>query len=231
MAHAMSGLSRTAKLTPRKAARHERILDVACRLTGLHGHDGVSMRTIAAESGTTEKTLYNVYGSKNRLIATAARERSARLFEAAVEAAPEGGWPMLRTFARMAAELTLADPPMARALATVLLEHPDLVGLESVYEGRVALALEQMAEAGDLEPTYPHALLIRLIRLGVTAAVLFWSHDELSDAELEPYISTRIVETLLPYVPAGRQVPLRDLLGRAREKLADACRSAVSGDL
>ena len=79
MAPAMSGLSRTAKMTPRKAARHERILDVACRLTGLHGHDGVSMRTIAAESGTTEKTLYNVYGSKNRLIATAAFESAPML--------------------------------------------------------------------------------------------------------------------------------------------------------
>jgi len=231
MAPAMSGLSRTAKMTPRKAARHERILDVACRLTGLHGHDGVSMRTIAAESGTTEKTLYNVYGSKNRLIATAARERSAKLFEAAVGAAPEGGWPMLRTFARMAAELTLADPPMARALATVLLEHSELVGLESVYEGRVALALEQMAEAGDLDPNYPHALLIRLIRLGVTAAVLFWSKDELSDGELEPYISTRIVETLLPYVPASRQKPLRDLLDSACKELAVARQSIASTDL
>jgi TetR/AcrR family transcriptional regulator, cholesterol catabolism regulator len=209
-----------AKPVSRRVERHDRILDAACRLTGEFGHDRVSMRAIATASGTTEKTLYNIFGSKDRLIAVAARERTATVFKAAIDAAPEGGWAMLRTFARLAARYTLDDQPMARALAAVLIEHADLVGLNQLYEGRVASALDQMAEAGMLELHSPRALAIRMIRLGVISAVLFWAKGELRDDELEPYIVARIAETLLPSVPQGGQAVVTTELAAARAVLA-----------
>lgn len=208
------------KLTPRKTQQRERILEAACHLMADHGYEGTTMRAIAACSGTAEKTLYNIYGTKDRLIATAARQRSAGLFITATDAAPEGGWPMLRAFARTTAQLTLADPPMARALAAVLLDHAELVGLDALYAGPLADALDQMAQKGMLDSGWPRAAIIRLIRLGVIAAVIFWAKGEISDEELEPYIVSRIVETLLPSLIPGQEAPLLDQLRGARQVLS-----------
>ena len=66
------------RLTPRQQERRRRILDVARKLTAEQGYEAVSMRTIAAKSGVAEKTLYNIFVTKDRLIATAAQERRVR---------------------------------------------------------------------------------------------------------------------------------------------------------
>lgn len=191
------------KLTPRQIERRKRIMEVAQQMLGERGYDGVSMRAIAAASNVAEKTLYNIFGSKDRLIAMTAQQRSANVFEAAVKAAPEGGFALLKVFARTATDITIAEPEMARALADVLVDHSELVGLNQVYDVHVVRALEQMQASGLIEARASWLATTRLVRLGIVAAVVFWAKGQLSDAELEHYMLLRICETLLPLARDG----------------------------
>lgn len=208
------------RLSPRAIERRARILDTASRLLGEYGYDGVSMRTIAAQSGVVEKTLYNIYGTKDRLIAAAARQRSAGVFEAAVQSAPEGGWPMLRAFIRLAVGVAFDNPRTSKAMAIVLLEHGDTVGMDQVYHCWVDGALDQMEASGMIEPHCPRQSVIRLVRLSIMTAAVLWSKGELTDEELEPYGVTRVVETLLPSVRVERQGEMMAELRTARAALA-----------
>lgn len=204
-------------LTPRQADRRARILASAITLVSQMGFDAVTMRMIARESGTAEKTLYNIFGTKDRLIAIAAHDRSADVFALAAAREPVPGWPQLLAFARAAAEVTLEAPVLSRALARLLLDHSELVGLQDVYEIQVGAILGGIVAEGLVVPDAPAALLVRLIRLAVVSAVVFWSHREIADAELEPYLVSRCAETLLPYATKAGDAAFRTT---AREGIA-----------
>lgn len=194
-------------LTPRQVERRRRILASAVSLVGALGFDAVTMRMIARESGTVEKTLYNIFGTKDRLVALAAHDRSADVFALAAAREPREGWPRLREFARTAAEVTLEAPVLARALAALLLDHADLVGLHEVYEAEAGAILASIIADGLLENDAPLRLLVRMIRLAVVSAVLYWAKREIADQELEPDIVRRCAETLLPFAtPAGAAI-------------------------
>jgi AcrR family transcriptional regulator len=60
---------------PRLTPGAQRILEVATRLFYRNGIHAVGVDTIAAESGVTKRTLYDRFGSKDRLVATYLRQR------------------------------------------------------------------------------------------------------------------------------------------------------------
>ncbi|MFC7407145.1 TetR/AcrR family transcriptional regulator [Georgenia alba] len=56
----------------------ERLLDVASRLFYSHGIRAVGVDRVAAEAGTTKKTLYDIFGSKDLLVALYLHRRGVR---------------------------------------------------------------------------------------------------------------------------------------------------------
>lgn len=206
------------RLTPRQQERRRRILDVARKLTAEQGYEAVSMRTIAAKSGVAEKTLYNIFVTKDRLIATAAQERALGVLEMALERSPEGGWATLFAFAACVDESTQDAPTMARVLAPVLLDHPDLVGLEEVYEHRLSDTIAQLAAAGSISCPSPR-LQARLLRIAIVAAVLFWARYELRDEELGPYLELCVGQLFLPIAHSDHATMLAARIAVARTRL------------
>lgn len=191
------------KLTPRQRERRDRILSSARALLAEQGYDAVTMRAIALASGAVEKTLFNIFGNKDRLMAAAAFERSVGVFDHAGERSAEPGWPRLMALCDVVAEVTLEAPEMARGLAVPVLEHFELVGLDRLYDRYVGEALAAMVEAGQLAPGTPRAPLTHIIQLGVVSSVVFWAKDELKDAGLRPFLRLRMNESLLPHARAG----------------------------
>ena len=186
-------------LTARQAERRERILKAAEFLVGRDGYDAVTMRMIAQQSGTAEKTLYNIFGAKDRLVALAAHDRSASVFDLAARRSGGQGWALLRAFCATAAQATLEAPLLSRALAALLADHADLVGLHEVYEERVGAIMRDIVKDGQLDPAAPLGQLVRSIRLAVVSVVLFWAKGEIADGELEAYMARRCAETLLAF--------------------------------
>lgn len=203
----MQSSTNSKPLTPRQEERRRRILACALALVSELGFDAVTMRMIAKESGSVEKTLYNIFGTKDRLIAIAARDRSADVFKLAAKREPLHGWPRLAAFANAATEVTLEQPLLSRSLAHLLLNQSELVGLQEVYETEVGVILGAIAKEDQIRPDAPLALLVRLIRLDVVSSVVFWAHGEIFDAELGPYLIGKCAQTLLPYAtPQGTAI-------------------------
>lgn len=179
------------------------------------------MRSIAAASGTVEKTLFNIFGSKDCLLAMAAFERSASVFELASARAQEPGWYELTELCNAIAEVTLEAPEMARALAVPLLEHFELVGLDKLYNEHVGDALEVMVKDGQLDPAARKELLAHVVQLGVVASVIFWAKNELADGELAPFLHLRISETLLPHATSDFVPTIKQVIDASLSNLAE----------
>ncbi len=190
------------RLTPRQQERRTRILDAARRLTAEHGYDAVSMKTIAAESGVAEKTLYNIYATKARLLATAALEVSAQVFDLAALSAPDKSWDFFFALAGHMAEHTLRAPQFSRAVAPLMLEQPDLLDHRDMYVGHLVDVIEGMIAQG-LMTAVPARRVVRLLRLSIISGVVLWARNELSDRELQPYLELGVGQILLPLAAAA----------------------------
>ncbi|RVU05701.1 TetR/AcrR family transcriptional regulator [Novosphingobium umbonatum] len=189
--------------TPRQIERRQRILASARDLVSQHGCDAVSMRAIAAASGVTEKTLFNIFGNKDGLLAAAAYERSASVFVLASDLVPVPGWEWLIALCDAVANVTLEAPEMARALAGAVIDHLEMTGLAQLYDRHVGQAMRAMVEQGVLAEAAPLALLSHLVQLAMVSGVGFWAKGDLWDEELRPFLHLRLAETLLSHAKSG----------------------------
>lgn len=198
-------------LTARQAERRRRILGAAQVLVARDGYDAVTMRAIALAAGAAEKTLYNIFGTKDRLVALAAHDRTEGVFQRAEAAPPICGWSRLRRFCTEATQATLDEPLLSRAMAVLLLDHAELVGLHALYVDHVGASLRDMVRDGYLVAQAPVDVLVRAIRLGIVSSVLFWSKGEVADAEFECWLVRQCAQPLLPWAtPAGTRLLLAE---------------------
>ena len=191
-------------LTSRQVERRRNILRAAQTLVARDGYDAVTMRAIAREGGTAEKTLYNIFGTKDRLVALAANERSATVFDRAELAEPQPGWSRLHRFCVEAASATIAEPLLSRAMAVLLLDHAELVGLQDLYAQRMRNIVAAMISEGWLRADVVPEEVVRAIRLGIVASVLFWAKGQVRDDEFECWLKRQCIQALLPHAtPSG----------------------------
>jgi AcrR family transcriptional regulator len=72
------------------ARRRTRVLEEARALIAEAGYDGVTMRLLAERSEVASATLYNIYGNKETLVATAVAELFEEQLEEGAEYAQQG---------------------------------------------------------------------------------------------------------------------------------------------
>lgn len=207
-------------LTPRQRERRERIQAATFELLARHGGDMLSMKLIAQTAGVAERTLFNIYGSKDRLFAFSARERSE---ETISEAHRDGGMGLgfFMILPRKLADKTFEAPELARAFAPILVEHADMVGLPEVYEHFAGGALRAMRASGQVAVD-DIAFVSRLICMSMVGTVVLWAKHEIADAALETHLRLAICQVLLPYA----EPPLDDTLReQAREHTRSLSRS------
>lgn len=188
----------TRPLTDRQRERRAGILKATNALLVKHGYDAVSMRAIAQAAGVAERTLFNIYSSKDALVATCARERTEGIIHEAWEKADDPGIGFVLSLCETLSRRTLEQPDVARALAPVLVQHADTVGLQDVYHRYVGRALDELArkdwlEQGDI------AMLTRLIGMRMVSAVALWAGRGIADDALETHMRLAICEVLLPH--------------------------------
>ena len=185
-------------LTPRQQERRTRILRVTNALLAQHGYDAVSMRAIAAAAGVAERTLFNIYINKDTLIATCARERTEDVINEAWVKAADPGIGFFLSLSETLSRRTLEQPDVARALAPVLIQHADIVGLHHVYRRYVGRALDELARQGLLEEDGIDTLT-GLIGQRMVSAVTLWSGHGMIDDTLETQMRLAVCQVLLPH--------------------------------
>lgn len=201
-------------LTPRQRERRERIQAATFDLLARHGSEALSMKLIAQAAGVAERTLFNIYGSKDRLIASSARERSEETIAEAHRDSPEGGVAFFRSLAGKLAAKTFEAPELARGFAPILVEHADMVGLPEIYERFAGDALEGMRKAGLLTID-DIAVVSRLVCMSVVSTIVRWAKREIVDAVLETHLRLAMCQILLPYA----EPPLADDLREEARRL------------
>ncbi|MBI1179367.1 MAG: TetR family transcriptional regulator [Alphaproteobacteria bacterium] len=100
------------------ARRRSRVLEEARKLIGEAGYDGVTMRLLAERSQVASATLYNIYGNKETLVATAVSELFEEQIERATQECGQGVDGALKRLDWIAGEI-LRMPEYARAMVTV----------------------------------------------------------------------------------------------------------------
>ena len=187
------------RLSVRQRERRKRILDVTYALLAEHGYDSLSMKMIAETAGVAERTLFNIYSTKDALIATSARERTEDIIKEAWDSAPDHGIGFLLSLSETLARRTLEAPEVARALAPVLVQHADLVGLEEVYRSFVGSALETLADQGALDGGDVE-VLTALFTMRMVSSVTCWASRTVEDNMLETHMRLAVCQILLPHV-------------------------------
>lgn len=199
-------------LTPRQRDRRERIEAATFTLLALHGGEALSMKMIAQAAGVAERTLFNIYGSKDGLFASAARQRSDETLGAAYRAAeglPGTGMAFFRILPARIAAKTFEAPELARAFAPILVAHAKLVGLPEIYETYAGAALAPMRAAG-LVSIEDVALISRLFCMSMVGTVILWAKREIADGDLETRLRLATCQVLLPYAEGTLASDLRE---------------------
>ena len=165
------------------ARRRTRVLEEARKLIAEAGYDGVTMRLLAERSEVASATLYNIYGNKETVIATAVSE----LFEEQMaHPSAEGGSGLDATLARTRwiADEIKRMPEYTRAMVTVYFSGSaeNLVRdlLRRITTDAHRTLLESLRKKGGLLPWVDIDLLASLTANQQYAAVHDWAIGKVS---------------------------------------------------
>jgi AcrR family transcriptional regulator len=153
-----------------------RVLDAAADLFYREGIHAVGVEAVAAAAGVTKKTLYDRFGSKDRLVAAYLRGRDARwrawLTEDVAAHAHNPRGRLLRTFDALG-EWMRRVGPRGCAFVNALAELPDPDHpARSVIADQKRWLLEYLTElAADTDAEQPAALAEQLLLLHEGATV------------------------------------------------------------
>lgn len=209
------GSNTTRTLTPRQRDRRARILTNTYALLAEHGYDGVSMKMIAKAAKVAERTLFNIYSSKDVLVATSARERSDAIMRSIAENAGSGDLAYFYSLADTLCRETLAAPALARGLATVLVRSPDLVGLGDVYDQHVGEVLRNLAKRGLVDADDVR-LVCDLLAMRIVSLITLWSGGTIGDDVLNPHMRLAVCQVLAPHLRGALQ---EEVLAEARKAI------------
>lgn len=187
------------RLSAGQRERRRRILDATYSLLARHDYDAVSMKMIAETAGVAERTLFNIYTTKDALMATSARERAEGIIAEAWDSAVDQGIGFFLSLSQMLASRTLEAPELARALAPVLAQHADLVGLYDVYRRYVGRALQALVEQDAMDHE-DIDVLTALFTMRMVSTVNMWACETIADDALETHMRLAVCQVLLPHV-------------------------------
>ena len=182
--------------SPRLLARHAAILKATRAELADRGFHGVTMNRLAERAGVTKKTLYNIYQSKEALLAAAISDIIGTYRE--VPGASEPGAAAIVASRRAAIEQVRSAPDYAMAMMTALVQEEAGALLTELLLQDSVTSLQQHLEAelqrGSLIPeTDAEALALQLT--GQAWGQVLLLHRRLID--LDSYASGSVAGLLL----------------------------------
>lgn len=210
-----------------KSERRGRIVEAACDLLREVGIAGLSMKLVSSRAGVSLSTVYNLFESKQDVLARVFDQDLAR-FEALVAAAPSHD-ALDRMFDALdiAADLYGADPGFYRATMWRQPAGGELA-LETTLRGPRIRFWRTMVEAAvvegllrrDADPAVVGALLIQ-----ITGGVLSdWIAGEISVEQLRAETKFGFAVTLSAFAAPPAAARLKTLTGDLHRQLSAARR-------
>jgi AcrR family transcriptional regulator len=179
---------RTNYASPAILARRARILELARELVAEQGYAGFSMKELGARAGVAKQTLYNIFQTKERLIASAITALF-EINEAAVDYHSAPGT-MERMIERTLAVWTLSNPTANYMNAIMAIYHspdaaPDIWNtIHAVGSYSHAAWIESLAASDMLQPWVDAQTLIDELVAYRYAIMLAWCQQRLDADEM-----------------------------------------------
>jgi len=211
-----------------KRERRERIVTATCDLLREVGLEDLSMKAVAARAEVSLSTVYNLFESKQAVLARVFDQDLAR-FEALVEAAPAQDV-LERIFDALdiAADLYAADPAFYRATMWRRPAGGGELKLETTlreprirfWRTMVAAAVREGSLRRGADPAVVAALMIQ-----ITGGVLGdWIAGDISIDSLRKEIKLGFAAALLPFATKAAAPRLRALITQLHRELSVARR-------
>jgi AcrR family transcriptional regulator len=175
--------------------RRERILQAARELIGEGGYQSLTMRELAARCRVSVPTLYNQFGSKNELLATAVQSHFSGLLASGDAPDADASEPEAVGHEHLVAVIRLCSGEMARlpnyhrALVGAFMELRDTDRTQAVLTAdlstQLARALGQMRERNELADWVDPSVLADQIMRACIASAVAWMAGALDDDGLQ----------------------------------------------
>lgn len=185
-------------LSERGRQRRARILEETRRLIDARGYASVTMDEIAASAGVTKKTVYDIYGSKDMLLATVMSERMWDLLESL------RGLPMPDPFDRLmhilerTIQAVLELPNLAKAVEPLLLMDPGQFSIDEYFTALHRPCLEEMRQREWIASWSDLDFVQRSMLFDQIAIQNFWANGLISDALLPAFSAMSVYRILTP---------------------------------
>lgn len=158
--------------------RRRRVLEVTRKLISQNGHQGFSMANISKLAEVSEATLYNIYGTKDRMVAAAIKEGFDALF---IEFTQDTNPSIEKMISRveLAVDANLRHPKYSKAVVASFFSMDDnnpfrssLIEIPSVFFERV---LVRIRDQGELSLKVRPSVLARELALHQYAVLHSWT--------------------------------------------------------
>ncbi len=180
------------------------------------------MRALAAESGVAYKTLFDVYGSKDNLLATAVEDRLAGVFEKIIKETKTSGFERLLEILDRSSRATLEIPNLARALEPILAADPGRFSIKAIYDQIHRQSFEEMDAQGGLADWADIDMLLDELMLDNTGTRLFWANGVIVDDDLALMQQFGACKILLPATIGVVRQQVEQAYRRLQAQLSDS---------
>ena len=207
------------RLSDRQIERRETILSVTLEMLAKKGYSGVTMDDLAAASGVTKRTLYDIYGSKDALLSAVVSKRMLELLDR-IEAGAKGrGLRRLLTVIRMTIGAVLEYPVLARSLEPILLRDPGNFTIGEFFNRLHRRCLVDLAEDGGIAAWADIDFLVANMMIDQIAVQNFWAADIIANAQLESFALLSACRILLPVANGQTQLDLNSQIRRLQARI------------
>ncbi len=187
-------------LTPRQLQRRERILETVRQQLTNAGYEGLSMRDVAAASGVSPTTLYNLYDNKDGLVLAALEDLLTQLATSVPEELKGLEWAVAR--ARAYAQNIVRNPRYAEAMARMLFNAraTDPIAKLLLHDaiGVRRRTLLDMQALGEMKEDIDVDFYAQQWGVSSWSAILLWTHGLISLREFEEAYVRAELHALLP---------------------------------
>lgn len=207
-----------------KDERRRRVVDAACDLLREVGIEALSMKMLATRAGVSLSTVYNLFGSKQAVLAKVFDLDLLRYEQLVAAAHSQDALERLFDAVDIAAELYRADPDFYRATLRRWLAGPSAPFLSLAlreprgrfWRGMIANA----AAEGLLKPDAHPVVLATLAVQVFNGALADWNDGEITVDQLRDEIKFGFAVTFYPFSTEAAGERLRDKVANLHRTLA-----------
>jgi AcrR family transcriptional regulator len=208
------GSKRGSYSSPRQQERQERVLQSARELIANRGYDGLTMRELARVSEVSDKTLYNLFATKDGLVMAAV----ADLLDAIVTQVQAGeqaaGLAAILRYTDAISAQILVSPEYAQAMSRALFQAEDSSPIvDLLLRSNQKFLQRQLRHAqrrGELTRKVQSARTATLLTAHTWGVLLLWNKGLLSLSSLPTMSRQSMLTSLSGVVSEQGQIVLKN---------------------